>query len=134
MHGSWDKEQFRDLLDKILDRTGLTHQAIAALGGFSPSRISRWRSGENRPDYDTIRALVAGLLADYPEAASIAPALFEAAGYAAPVIRDPRPEVVRDNWEDENVRSLWRLNVVEDQKVSLVEEYLKGREAERAAR
>lgn len=124
----WDPARFRDLLDQVIERTGLTQRAIGERGGFDASRISRWRSGQNRPDYDSIVQLVTGLIRDYPEVADSASGLFEAAGYGPGVaITDPRPDVVRANWADQNVRTMWGLSVTEDQRLSLIEAYLAGR-------
>ena len=42
---------------------------------------------------------------------------------------DTRPAVVRDNWNDDNVRALWGLRVSDAQKLVLIEAYLEGQDS-----
>jgi transcriptional regulator with XRE-family HTH domain len=125
MHSPWDAVRLRDLIGSIMRKTGLSQRGLARLGGFSESQIGRWLKGETQPQYDTIRRLAEGIIREYPALGDMVPDLFSAAGYnSASVGGDPRPEVVREHWDDKNVRTLWGLSVSVDQRLALIEAFI----------
>jgi transcriptional regulator with XRE-family HTH domain len=121
MQSAWDKTRFGRLITEIVERTGLSQAAIARLAGVDPTRITRWKNGENRPDYDSIVRLVAGVSRSNPDIAVLAPDLFAAGGYVPDLPADDRPAIVRANWENEDVRKLWSLGVPEGQRVAMIQ-------------
>jgi transcriptional regulator with XRE-family HTH domain len=128
MQSGWDPARINALIDQIRATTGLSQAALARLGGFDAARITRWKTGYNRPDYDSIAKLVSGIAAVYPDVADVAPELFAAAGYAGGAGADDRPEIVVVNWRDPQVRQLWRLQrIPPEAKLGLVTDYLTAR-------
>lgn len=125
MHSTvWDAPRLREILDAILAATGMNGRALARLGGFGESQVGRWRDGKTRPSWDVISKLGASLVHEYPDLAALAQDLIRAAGYPG-AVEDPRPGIVRGHWDDENVRAMWRLKVTPDQKLTLIEAYLR---------
>lgn len=124
MQSAWDKTRFGLLVTEITERTSLSQAAIARLAGVDPTRITRWKRGENRPDYDSIVRLVTGISGSHPEVRDLAPQLFAAAGYGQELPADDRPAIVRANWGNEDVRKLWSLSVSENQRVVMIRSIL----------
>jgi transcriptional regulator with XRE-family HTH domain len=113
----------------LLKDTGLSQRALADLGGFNEAQIGRWLSGKTqRPEYQTVWNLGSAIMREYPDLGALVAQLFTAAGYpgAEATIRDERPELVRKNWHDRNVRKLWALPVSVPQRVGLVRYLLAG--------
>jgi transcriptional regulator with XRE-family HTH domain len=127
MVNTWDASAFASLLDEIRERTGLSQAAMARLAGFDQSRITRWKSGQNRPDYDSIVSLVTGVTGTHPGVMDMAPRLFTAAGYGPELPPDLRPGFVRDHWEDQNVQAIWGLGAMpRETRAGLIAHYLRG--------
>jgi hypothetical protein len=125
MQSRRDDSRFVRVLGEIMDRTGLRPQTLATATGTDPSVISRWLSGGTRhPKQESIAAFAAGLATYSPDAADLIPALYESLGYMA-VTPPLAPQVVRDNWDDDRVRQIWRLaNIPADAKAGLVVTFL----------
>jgi transcriptional regulator with XRE-family HTH domain len=119
--------------------------AAARAAGISIARWSQIENGYERRDgeYKPVRASD-GLLAHMAHAVGVTPERLDEAGRsdAAEILReigrrggpDTRPAVVQENWDHEYVRRLWGLTVDADQRLSLIEDYLRDQEAARAAR
>lgn len=123
---AWDPQRVSDLIAEFMAETGLKQRAIGRLGKFSESQTGRWLRKEARPDHDTIQRLAAAISDQYPEHADLAARLISAAGYAG-TVTDMRPAVVRQHWDDPDIRKLWGLSVTQDQRVVLIEALLRLR-------
>jgi hypothetical protein len=130
MQSDRDDSRFVSVLSEIMDRTGLKPQTLANATGTNPSVISRWLSGETkRPKPESVGAFAAGLVSYWPDAVDLVAPLFEALGYM-PVMPALPPQIVRDNWEKQDVRRIWSLeNIPDEAKVTLVSAYLESLEA-----
>jgi hypothetical protein len=107
---------------------------MARRADVDATRITRWKTGENRPAYDNVVQLVNGVTRDHPEIADLGPELFRAAGYAPELPTDDRPQIVKDNWDNDNVRTLWGLGVPEPQRLSMIKSILPPAQPERRQR
>jgi hypothetical protein len=105
----------------------LTKRAAAAQAGIS---VDGWdkvlRTGRGRDTTFAAMARVAGVEPEVRAALGLEP-------IGDTQVADPRPALVRDNWDDENVRALWALKVTEDQRLALIGSYLVLADAERDA-
>lgn len=83
MHTSqWNRERFKDVLEEIQKRTNLSQAELAQLAGRNRTQINRWLRAENQPSYGALQNLASATSARYPEIASLARDLMEAAGYS----------------------------------------------------
>lgn len=102
---------FGQLLAQIMDATSLNQAGLAAAGNVQGYVISRWARGLNMPSSDKLREFISGLARGYPAVADeFGPQLVQAAGMdftLRPQPADDRPEIVRLNWTQPAVRSLW---------------------------
>lgn len=80
----WDPEAFRDLLDEILRRTGMTDAELGELAGRSRSQANRWKRAENQPAYDPLRRLADRLVERDAALVDLARQLLASAGYEPP--------------------------------------------------
>lgn len=111
----------REILAEVYAATGLNQNALAKLAGLSPSILSRAVSGQNRPSGETLAALSLAITRRNPELAQLAREVAES---------DDRPAVVRENWDDVNVRRFWELTVSVAQRLAYIEGYLADQQAE----
>jgi transcriptional regulator with XRE-family HTH domain len=111
----------REVLAEVYATTGLNQNALAALAGLSPSILSRAVNGQSRPSAETLTALSLAITRKYP-------ALTDLAAEVSAV--DDRPAIVRDNWDDPNIRRFWDLTVSVAQRLGYVERYLANQEAD----
>jgi transcriptional regulator with XRE-family HTH domain len=116
-----------EVLAAVMDKTGLSQRGVARLGDFSEAQVGRWLKGQTQPDYKTIYKLATGIAREYPDHIDLIPALFTAAGYGVPEIRDERPPLVREHWNDPDVQRMWGLGVSEAQRLSFIEEMLRAK-------
>lgn len=64
---SWPAGQLRDLIDDVLERTGMSQVQLAAIVPMDQGQISRWRSGSSKPKPETLAALGSALRAKFPD-------------------------------------------------------------------
>jgi transcriptional regulator with XRE-family HTH domain len=121
-----DKTRVARVLREISDESGLSQEGIGALAGVNRSTVNRWMNEHSRPEFDQLRLLSGGIAREHPELVSLAAELLEAAGYdGASVVPDTRPQVVRDNWDQETVRHLWQNDAFpEDTRTRMIEFFL----------
>lgn len=100
----WDPTTLR----KIIALTGLQRKDIAALAGRSTPQISRWLSGEHRPEHGALRDLIVALRTRHPEVADLAQKLMTDAGYATVPEMPPLEEEVPDDITDPAEIDIWR--------------------------
>lgn len=125
-----DGRRLAELTRYILEDTGLSQRGLARLAGVSESQVSRWLHGDTQPKYETVQALATALARDYPGLAGVVPDLFAAAGYeGANLPPDPRPDIVRENWHDERVRTIWNTPGMPIRaRLGIIEHYLAERD------
>lgn len=78
---SWPVEEFRELLDRILSKTGLSQGALAALVPMDQSQLSRWKSGGSRPKYDTLATFADAIERAHPDIGISKQEILSAGGY-----------------------------------------------------
>jgi transcriptional regulator with XRE-family HTH domain len=127
MPGRWDAAGFADLISKILNTTGMKNVHLARLAGVHATTVGRWLRGETRPDPDTVRKLMDSLERGHPEADELTARLYDAAGYGL-TDPEPMPDIVRDNWRDETVRSIWASGAKRDVRIGMITMYLKDQQ------
>ncbi|WP_433330112.1 helix-turn-helix domain-containing protein [Spirillospora sp. CA-294931] len=88
----WPSATFAELLERILEETGMSQVDLAGMIPIDPSQITRWKSGSARPGFDKIQALGAGIRERYPGLRLGEPELLAAAGYT-PLRPEPAPEL-----------------------------------------
>lgn len=127
----------RERLDRLMNdrrlELGITWRDVAARAGRSYEALRLLRSGAGG-----INELTAVQFSRALEWKSRSILDILAGGNPEPEESGPdtRPQIVRDNWDDENIRKLWSLTVSESQRLSLVEDFLAaqpGRENNGAA-
>ena len=111
----------REVLADVYAATGLNQNALAALAGLSPSILGRAVKGQTRPSAETLTALSLAISRRHPELTGLA---------AEVAAADDRPAIVRDNWDDPNIRRFWDLTVTIAQRLAYVERYLADQDAE----
>jgi transcriptional regulator with XRE-family HTH domain len=127
MQRAWDGAAFGRLIDEIRTRTGLSQAAMARLADMDPTRITRWRSGDVRPDYDSVVRLATGITTAFPATVDVVPGLFAAAGYPPGGPPDTRPDFVREHWANPDVRGIWGLETMPPEtRAGLIAHYLRG--------
>lgn len=127
MQSQWDSARFGALIGRLLRETGRSQRALAALGPVDPSLLSRWLSGSTRPSFENLQTFITGLRREYPRLDDLVPELIDAAGYGSLGVlpQDDRPGVVRDHWDDAEVRALWALKTIPGAaKAALIERLL----------
>lgn len=91
MHKEWSGARVAAALARLSD-AGYPQSRLARLAGVNRSAVNRWSRGENRPTYDAVRRLSAGVWRAHPDEAR---ELVEASGYAwsEPSELEPEPLV-----------------------------------------
>lgn len=63
---AWPVAHLRDLIDRVLEETGASQAALAALVPMDASQMSRWRSGKSRPSFSSLESFADAVKASYP--------------------------------------------------------------------
>lgn len=130
MRRPWDKARFDELLEQVMQQAASSYEDLARRSGINSSTFSRWRASKVAPDFDTVLKLARWIHAEHPDLSGAASGLIRAAGFGTVDLAEgaePLPPLVRENWHDENVRTLWNLRVGLDQRLSLIEAYLEDK-------
>lgn len=96
MHNPWDSGSFRELLQRLMDAGSLSQRDVARYAGITQSQVSRWLTGNHRPQFDALQALAAAVRDRHPGLAPLMAALLQAAGYDGGTSQDgdgPLPDV-----------------------------------------
>jgi transcriptional regulator with XRE-family HTH domain len=64
---NWPVDRFGDLLSRIFRETGLNRAKLAGLVGMNPSQVSRWLTGANKPNAESLVAIGEVLRKRYPD-------------------------------------------------------------------
>lgn len=77
----WDRHLLAETLRQIMQATDLTQADVGAMAGRARTMVSRWLSGEHRPEFGAARTFVTALTQQHPEMAQLATQFMAAAGY-----------------------------------------------------
>lgn len=77
----WPVHRFRELLDRILEKTGRSQVALAALVPMDQSQFSRWKSGASRPKYESLAAFADAIEREFPHIGITRREILAAGGY-----------------------------------------------------
>ena len=119
----WPVDQFRALLDHILDETGLTQAGLAALIPMDQSQLSRWKTGRSRPRFESLASLGLSIRSRYP-ALNVGPdELVQAAGYSVDATAHSPPVQIapsspRGGRKSDTLRDL--VDIWEDDRETLI--------------
>lgn len=64
---SWPVDALRQLLDRILDETGMSQAQLASLVPMDQSALSKWRSGSSKPKHESLVAMGVALSQFHPK-------------------------------------------------------------------
>lgn len=102
----WSASRVAAALAELAD-SGMPQSRLARLAGVNRSQINRWSRGENRPGYDPVRRLAAGIWRTHPR---LAKELVVASGYAwAEPVDAPEPDPLADYFGEEKAARLRRV-------------------------
>ena len=88
----WSGTRVAAALARLGD-AGYPQSRLARMAGVNRSQVNRWSRAENRPGYDAVRKLAAGLWRAHPD---LARELVEASGYAWSEPPEAPPEPLVD--------------------------------------
>ncbi|MDF5755783.1 helix-turn-helix transcriptional regulator [Spongiactinospora sp. TRM90649] len=94
--------QLGALLDHVLDKSGLTQAALAAVVGVSEAQISRWKSGRSQPKFSSLVTLGTALRDRFPVLGVGPEELVAAAGYETTTPKSQPPLQAAPSGSEEN--------------------------------